>query len=126
MTGDGVTIYLTDGAKIHFDSNSGIDLKAPTDGPLAGIIFFQNRNEGGVHYLDSNNVSRLEGTIYLPNGTLSSDSNTTIGAGSPFTIIIVRKLELDSNANLVVNSDYEASDVPMPLILAAQRVKLTS
>ncbi len=123
--GTGVGFYLTNGAKVHFSSNSFIDFTAPADGPLAGILFFQNRAEGGTHFFDSNNISRLEGTFYFPNGEFESNSNTTIGGGSNFTILIARWIEVNSNAQLIFNSNYAASDVPVPLAIAAQIVRLT-
>ncbi|MCH8240490.1 MAG: pilus assembly protein, partial [Proteobacteria bacterium] len=73
IQGTGVTFYLTGtGAVIHFDSNSSIDFTAPATGPLAGLIFFEDRNAplNQEHYFDSNNISRLEGAIYLSRGLL--------------------------------------------------------
>ncbi len=123
--GTGVGFYLTNGAKVHFTSNTFVDFTAPTDGPLAGILFFQDRDEGGTHFFDSNNISKLEGTIYFFDGKFESNSNTTIGGDSNFTILIARWIEVNSNAQLIFNSNYAASDVPVPLAIAAQIVRLT-
>ena len=125
--GDGVIFYLTDGATINFESNSTIVFTAPIDGPRAGVLIFQDRNsaDGSVHIFNSNSDSRLVGTIYLPNGKFESNSNSTFGIDSAFTILIARTIEINSNARLIVNSDYAASDVPVPLQIAARIARLT-
>jgi hypothetical protein len=115
VTGAGVGFYLTGSdAVLHFTSNVVVDFTAPTSGSMAGIIFFEDRSAptGRVHYFDSNNISRLEGTIYLSRGTFSSDSNTQISASSAFTNVVARKVWLNSNARLTLNSDYGSSSVP--------------
>ena len=114
LSGDGVGFYLTGGALIHFTSNVQIALKAPRSGDMAGVLFFQDRADGGTHRFDSNNASLLEGTIYLPDGIFSTNSNTAIGAGSAFTLYIAKRFTLDSNAVFEINSDYDGTDVPVP------------
>lgn len=124
ITGDGVAFYLTGGARINFTSNTSVDLTAPATGHLAGILFFQDRSYEVTHFFDSNNISRLEGTIYFPTGTLHSDSNTQIGGGSAYSMYIAKHFELDSNAELVINADYGASGVPLPSGLAGSSNRL--
>ncbi len=119
IQGDGVGFYLTNDATLHFDSNTQVSLSAPTMGPMAGLLIFQDRADSGTHSIDSNAVAKLEGTIYLPNGVLSSDSNSSITGSSAFTIVIARQIILNSNATLVLNDDYEASDIPLPGELAS-------
>ena len=118
LEGDGVGIYLTNNATLHFDSNTQVDLSAPTTGPMAGMLIFQDRADSGTNSIDSNAVAKLEGTIYMPSGVLSSDSNTNITGSSAFTIIIAGQMILDSNATLEFNTDYDDSDVPLPGELA--------
>ena len=118
VTGEGVGLSITgNDAVIDFDSNVAVDLTAPEDGPLAGIVFFEDRTAPllRTHQLNSNSVGRLEGAIYLSRGRLSLDSNSTIAAASAFTDVVVRQLDLDSNAELVLNTDYASSDVPRAL-----------
>ena len=125
--GEGVVFYLTGtNATIHFDSNSSIDFTAPATGPLAGLIFFEDRNAplNQEHYFDSNNISRLEGAIYLSRGLLWIDSNSQIGVSSAFTTIVANRIRIDSNAQLVINTDYAASDVPALLGMGSGVVRL--
>jgi len=115
LAGVGVGFYLTgDDAVLDFNSNVMIDLKAPLSGPLAGLVFFEDRDAPllRTHRLDSNNATRLEGTLYLSRGLLSMASNTSIAANSAFTSIIVQRVELNSNSRLVLNAAYDTTDVP--------------
>jgi len=127
VTGNGVTFYLTGSdATIEFTSHTVVDFIAPTTGSLAGVIFFEDRNAplNREHYFDSNNISRLEGAIYLSRGLFWSDSNTQIGADSAFTIVVANRIRLDSNAKLVLNSDYESSSVPALIGTAGGTIRL--
>jgi len=115
VSGDGVGFYLTGSAStLYFDSNSSLDFIAPSTGEMAGIIFFEDRNAPLLrsHRFDSNSIARLEGAIYLSRGRLVIDSNGTIGGSSAFTTIVARRVSLDSNVNLVMNTDYASSSVP--------------
>ncbi len=50
---------------MFFDSGTTIDLTAPKDGSLAGILFFEDRKALPlrVHRIGSNNARNLVGTI---------------------------------------------------------------
>lgn len=114
-TGTGVSFYLTgSNAVIDFDSNTSINLVAPSTGAMAGILFFEDRSVPllRTHSMDSNAIGRLEGTIYLSRGILSMDSNSIIGANSAFTNIVARQLSLNSNADFQINVNYGATTVP--------------
>jgi len=110
-------IYLTGtGATIEFHADSTINMTAPTNGPLAGLMIYEDPNvsSGQRHNIHSNNAPNLHGTIYLPVNELYIDANASVAQASTFTIIISRHLHVDKAANLVLNSDYGASSVPLP------------
>jgi Flp pilus assembly protein TadG len=114
-TGAGVGFYLTgNAATVHFDSNTTVNLTAPTNGHLAGFILFEDRDAPllRTHRLDSNTIGRLEGALYLSRGLLSIDSNSAISAGAAFTTIVAYRMRVDSNADLRVNTNYAGSSVP--------------
>jgi hypothetical protein len=128
LTGEDVVFYFADDdATFQFKNNAVVELSGPTDGPLAGILFFENPSaqEGRQFRISSDSVRKLIGTIYLPNGTfrarasdegvlpLPGDPLKIIGAASAYTIIVANKIDLDG-VNLVINADYAASDVPVP------------
>lgn len=117
VSGENVGLYFA-GAKTNFylESNSVLDLTAPKDGPMAGILFFQDRNanDGVVYEISSNQASVLLGTIYLPRGELAVSSNAKVADQSAWTAIIVKKLTVSSRSDLVLNTGYGQTDIPVP------------
>nr|PPD44276.1 MAG: hypothetical protein CTY15_07465 [Methylocystis sp.] len=110
-------VYLTGvKATLQFAANSTIKMTAPVTGPLAGILFFEDRaaTPYQTHKLTSNNAPLLLGTIYMPQGILVVDANSPVAQQSAFTIIVARRLMLMAGPNLVLNSDYGSTNVPAP------------
>lgn len=138
ISGAEVGIYLKGGgANLTFDADSTVNLSAPKDGPLAGVLIFDDptgasapakapksgRGAAGralttgaprQHQILSDNARNLLGTIYMPQGEIIIDATRPIADKSAYTVLVVRQLHLYSGPNLVLNSDYSASDVPVP------------
>ena len=140
ITGNNVGFFFSgkEGG-LRFDPNTTISLTAPKDGAMAGLLFFEDRTvSSGVVAVDigptgiappppppgsppmrtyrisSNNAYNLLGTIYLPAGRLVIDAKTPVANKSAYTVVIVRQIDLNSGPNLYLNSDYAATDVPVP------------
>ena len=62
----------------------------------------------------SDNARMLLGTIYMPQGRLIIDANKPIADKSAYTVLVVQRIDLHSGPNLILNSDYSATDVPVP------------
>jgi len=125
--GDNVGFFLAgDKAKLVFRKKTTINLSAPKTGLMAGLLMFEDRAASKVekHEITSDNARRLLGTIYLPNGTLKIDSEGPIADQSAYTAIIARAIELAEGPTLYLNSDYEATDVPVPEGLVGAEVYL--
>lgn len=106
LTGSEVFFFLTGATSlIDFNSNSGVSLTAPNSGAYEGILFFQDRDNGGVHNFDSNSNNDLTGIIYLPNGTLRSASNTALTSSTNCLMLIVNQAEFNSNSGFVTAPD---------------------
>ncbi len=117
LTGEDVSFYLEgDDAVFNFGPDSKISLEASKNGPLAGILFFEDRNApiGRKHRIMSDDARVLLGTFYLPRGVLHVSSLLPIADQSAYTVIVSRGLELTGSPTLVLNSDYASSDVPVP------------
>jgi hypothetical protein len=117
MTGENVGFYLSGLLTLmFFDSGTTIDLTAPKDGPLAGILFFEDRKALPlrIHRIGSNNARNLVGTIYLPLGILLVDANAPVADNSAYTALVVRSLQLSEGPKLVLHSDYQSTDIPVP------------
>jgi hypothetical protein len=117
VTGEGVGFYFTgDDAVFSFKSNAMVELSAPETGPLAGLLFFQDPATPAERAFEitSDFVDYLVGTIYLPQGRLTIDSNHAVAEASEYTVLVVRRLELRAGPKLVLNTGYALSDVPVP------------
>lgn len=116
LVGKGVGLYFTGaGAVFNATSDSIVSLTAPTNGPMAGLIMFQDRNNTEADFLiKSKKASNLLGTIYLPNGNFIVDTNNKIAEDSAYTAIVARRLILRKKPNLVLNTDYSNTSVPVP------------
>jgi hypothetical protein len=122
FVGEEVSFYFADDqATLDFKDKSSVELGAPKDGPMAGILFYENpaAPEGRKFEISSGSVRKLLGTIYLPRGTFRGDDKDkpgpaeTIGEASAYTVIVANKIEL-KGVNLVINANYASSDVPVP------------
>lgn len=117
IVGEYVTFYLTgDASTILFTNNASVRLTGSKDGNMAGLLFFEDRTVklGRKHLIKSPNVEELTGTVYLSRGDLVVDPNDTVAAGSAYTAIISHRLQLKEGPELILNSDYDATDVPVP------------
>ena len=144
LRGTDVGIYLKGtGANLTFAVASTISLSAPKDGPLAGILIYDDPSGakamanppyalpipllGGLlvgllaadappreHKIFSDNARNLLGTIYMPRGRLIVDATKPIADKSSYTVLVVQRIDLHDGPNLYLNSDYSATEVPVP------------
>jgi Putative Flp pilus-assembly TadE/G-like len=128
ISGDGVSMYFTGkGSHFTFDNTTEVDFKAPKTGPMAGILFFEDpaSSPGTVFEISSKRAMNLLGTIYLPKGTLRVDANNKIAESSAYTVIVANKVDIGKYSEVVINADYDATDVPLPVGLTGpQSVRL--
>ena len=123
MTGTNVGFFLEgNDTNIHFFHESFVSLSAPVDGEMAGLLFFDDRDrtDDGMHIISSDNARYLVGTIYMPKSTLRIDADQPIADQSEYTAIVARNIDLQGNVNLVINSNYDLTDVPVPEGLGLQ------
>jgi Flp pilus assembly protein TadG len=116
VDGKGVGIYFTgSNASFAFESSSIVNIEAPKDGPMAGLIFFQDRQSAEADFVITSNKARnLLGTVYLPQGNLIVDANNKVADASAYTAVVVKRLRLSKGPNLVLNTDYSSTLVPVP------------
>ncbi|WP_244539583.1 TadE/TadG family type IV pilus assembly protein [Methylobacterium sp. 174MFSha1.1] len=125
MKGNGVGIYFTGDigrAKVRVNQpllllpNSVVELTAPRDGDMAGLLFFEDRKAPAGRSFDilSDSARRLVGTIYLPRGTFSVQTNQVVADQSEYTAIVANQIFLANSPRLVINTRYSATDVPVP------------
>ncbi|MEM9168748.1 MAG: TadE/TadG family type IV pilus assembly protein [Pseudomonadota bacterium] len=114
LVGDGAVIVFGVGSTgMLFDRDTSIDLTAPVAGDYAGILMYQVEGAGRQTYtITSDDARRLLGTVYLPDGIFVVDTNAPVAQESAFTAIIAEDVDVFGNSTLVLNSDYESTDVP--------------
>ena len=83
---------------------------------MAGLLMFEDRGAAKLrpYAILSDGARVLEGTIYLPQSHLYIDADAPIADKSAYTAIVARRMELYAGPHLVLNSDYDLTDVPVP------------
>jgi hypothetical protein len=117
ITGENVAFYLQGTpTTLQFLDDSTISLSGAADGPMAGLLFMEDRSASNLrtHRINSANAHTLTGTIYLPRGKLLIDPNTPVAQNSAYTAIIANTVEISAGPTLVLNDDYNATNVPVP------------
>lgn len=102
LQGTGVTFFLTNGAEVAFNGNATMNLSAPTEGPLSGILFFGDRADVGVgHLINGTAASTLSGAFYTPSSDLDYRGNFAGTNGC--TQIVTRRISFSGNSSLTVD-----------------------
>lgn len=121
LTGEGVGFFITGKANsTQFTAKTHIQLSAPKDGSMAGLLLFEDRNLPAVltHRITSDDARKLIGTIYLPVGSLLIDAKEPVADQSAYTAIVAQSLQLRMGPNLILNADFDMTDVPVPAGIA--------
>lgn len=117
LLGESVGLFfIGKNANFTFGAQSTISLEAPTSGPMAGLLVFASRSQSDslTYSILSNNARTLIGTIYVPRGELRIDAESPIADQSAYTAIVADKMRLYGGPHLVLNTNYDATDVPVP------------
>lgn len=124
VTGAGVGFYLTATPpfgwltfpNIYLGSDTHISISAPTSGAMAGILFFEDRSlpSGALHSILSNDARNLLGTFYLSRGFLGVAATSPVADKSAYTIIVANAILLYGGPELILNTNYSATNVPVP------------
>ena len=115
--GRGVGFHLVgDDAELDIASDSVVALEAGLEGEMAGLLVFESRTQptAAKHSLMSDDAQVMVGTIYLPQGHLLIGGSSKVGGQSAYTAIVARTLEVADGPTIVLNTDYDATDVPVP------------
>jgi Flp pilus assembly protein TadG len=117
IKGKNVAFYLTGFPTFLFFTNDAtIDLSGAETGDMAGLLFFEDRATGilNIHDISASHANNLTGTIYMPKGNLLVHPAAAIGENSAYTAIVVNRLIVDQGPSLTLNTNYSATQVPVP------------
>ena len=118
VSGTEVGIFFTGSdAILNLDTVSNVSLSAPVTGDMAGILMFEDRagKSNLVHLILSNNARTLLGTIYLPRNRLHIGAGKPVADQSAYTIVVVNYFTLASGPTMVLNINYDKTNVPVPI-----------
>lgn len=107
ITGDGVTIFLTNDADVQWNGNADINLTAPTSGPYAGLLLWGDKDNQPDTSAIFNGAagSSLAGALYFPSQTVDMRGDFQ-GSGGCTRIIGWR---IDISGNTSFDSDCSAA-----------------
>lgn len=114
ITGDDVVLVFGAKKKVNFFDHSAVKLSARKNGPFAGFLIVTTRDNTQEFAIQSDNVSQLLGTIYIPSAKLIIDTSGKVAEDSAWSIIVADSLQLKHNPSLVINTGYVGSGVPVP------------
>jgi Flp pilus assembly protein TadG len=107
LVGTGVTIILTGTTpgNIAMNGTSTVNLTAPTTGPYANMLFIQSASAAlnNNNTFDGTAASKLDGSIYLPNGKLTFQG--TSGSVTKCVMLVVNQAVFTGNADLQNDTD---------------------
>lgn len=141
LEGEGVAfVFQGEKAGLELKNDSSVSLTAPKSGAMAGILIYAERaaKQDRKFRIESADARQLIGTVYLPSDTLivggdedadgacdvdpenpaevPADTCTSdVGSASTWTAIVANRVQVTRGANLVLNSDYASSPVPVPV-----------
>jgi hypothetical protein len=123
LVGNGVTFFLTQGLGFAYGPAS-IDklvvsrLKSPTNGPMEGILFFQDPavGAGPGSAVSGSSASQIEGVLYFPTTSLSF---SVPGPGGDFLVLVANTVTL--SGSVMLNNDFSDLSHGAPLHLHRDR-----
>ena len=124
FTGNGVTFFLTgQGAGVQMSGQADWHLTAQTSGQLPGFVFFLDPSgPSGLAATSSSLAGNaelfFEGVVYLPKQAVTITGNAEVEATAPYSAFIADTITINGNGQLALNSDCNATPVPIPPQLA--------
>lgn len=115
VTGAGVTIILTDTSlssngwgTVDINGSASVTLAAPSTGPWAGVVFFQDRNAPTTDVNKFNGGANLQltGVLYFPSQELQFTGGSAVG-GAVCTHLVARTVNFGGNA--IVKNDCDTT-----------------
>lgn len=99
INGTDVIFYLTNGARLRLGGNATLNVKARTEDPYAGILFFGSRTGPSVnHQVNGSSSSRIQGAIYTPASGLNYSGNS--GTSDNCIQLIGHRVTLTGNSDI--------------------------
>ena len=115
VMGTDVVIILKGQGNIEISGNATLSLDGRKSGPYAGFAVITDRSLTADLRISAKTARKIHGTVYLPSATLRLSGNNKVSKDSPWTIVVANAIRLGGSADLVINTDYASSPVPVPV-----------
>ena len=117
LSGNGITFFLTQAlgfsyGPVSVDSSVVSNLTAPHQGPMEGILFFQDPavTTGTASVVGGSSASEIEGVFYFPTTALTY---SVPGPGGDFLVLVADTVTL--SGEVVLNNDFSDLDHGSPI-----------
>lgn len=119
-TGEGVTFILYDDAKLEIENGSELNIKAPTSGPLEGLLFAQHLDNKSIYNptfpnavstITSGSQLQFLGTVYLPSHRIEFVHGSGSVTHAPATSFIAHQIKITDDAHIVVSVDHVSAGI---------------
>lgn len=115
LAGTDVVAIFSGNSTIDFKGQSFVTLEGRLSGSYAGFVVVTDRDFTGDLSISTDNARKILGTVYLPNASLKLDGkNNKVADQSAWTVIVAKNLQMDGGTEIVLNSNYFQSNVPLP------------
>jgi len=113
MKGENATLDVVSGATVN--------VKAPSTGPLAGLVFFQDVHHApasstkfpnGINSLASGGELNVTGTVYFPTQSVEVQGKSVFGSNAPATSFIAYNVDFYGSPTINVSVDHQRAGLP--------------
>ncbi|CAN7687369.1 TadE/TadG family type IV pilus assembly protein [Mesorhizobium sp. LjNodule214] len=100
LTGQGVTLFLMEGAEIYLNANETVNLSPPTSGPYAGITIFQDHGNTSALTLNGGANSVISGFVYAPDAPISYAGNSDMSGQGDCLRLVGKTVQMTGNSSV--------------------------
>jgi hypothetical protein len=115
LAGDDVALIFDKSSNFTFQDQATVTLSGRRSGTYAGFVIATTRLNTSAFNISSTSAEKIEGVIYIPSATLNvQGAGNKVAQQSAWTVVVAQSIQMNGSANLVINSNYAASSVPVP------------
>ncbi|ANT51322.1 TadE/TadG family type IV pilus assembly protein [Mesorhizobium amorphae] len=100
LTGQGVTLFLMEGAQLYINANEQVNLSPPTSGPYAGITIFQDHENTSALTLNGAANSKISGFVYAPDAPISYAGNSDMSGQGDCLRLVGKTVQMTGNSSV--------------------------
>lgn len=115
LYGRDVVLIFDDKSDFKIKGDATLDLTGIKSGVYAGFVVITTPSNTGTFGISTTAAKQLLGTVYIPAAKLLiSGDKTKVNEAAPWTVIVAKSIEMHGSPNLLIQSNYAGSDVPVP------------